>query len=92
MMPRPQQFQALAQRRARHPEFFREAPLRGQQLAGLQYAIDDQAFDTFTDHIRHLMPPRIASVHAPSTGMTSCEEKTRSNGSPSHRAEILQFL
>nr|GFA44530.1 hypothetical protein [Tanacetum cinerariifolium] len=50
-----QQVQPLAQGRARHAQFFSQPPLGGQQLADLQYPVDDQPLNPLTDHIGHLL-------------------------------------
>jgi hypothetical protein len=53
-LARAQELQALAQRRARHAQFFGQPPFGRQRLAGLEHAIQDQAFDALGDLVRHL--------------------------------------
>jgi len=46
--------QALAQRRAGNAQLLAQAAFRWQRLADLQYAVDDQTFDTLGDDIGDL--------------------------------------
>jgi hypothetical protein len=51
----------------RNAEFFRQAPLRRQQLPGLEHAVDDQPLDALTDHVGDLQATaRSCVVHATS--------------------------
>ncbi|MNT51380.1 hypothetical protein D3C72_1883440 [compost metagenome] len=53
-LPRPQQLEPFAQRRARHAQLFGQAPLGRQGLAGLEHAVQDQALDPLGHFIGHL--------------------------------------
>ncbi|KAG1165501.1 hypothetical protein G6F63_015866 [Rhizopus arrhizus] len=53
-LARPQQLEPFAQRRARHAQFFGQAPFGRQGLPRLEHAVQDQAFDPFSDLVRHL--------------------------------------